>query len=118
VRFAGSLGHDDLPLLLAAAEAMVLASAREGIANAWIEALASGAPLVIPDVGGAREVIDRPAAGRLVAREPRAIAAGLRDVLDARIPPEEVAAVAARFSWDTNAARLAEIYSGIVNQPV
>jgi glycosyltransferase involved in cell wall biosynthesis len=42
----------------------------------------------------------------------------LRDVLDARIPPEEVAAVAARFSWDTNAARLAEIYSGIVNQPV
>jgi glycosyltransferase involved in cell wall biosynthesis len=114
VRFAGSLGHDDLPLLLATAEAMVLASEREGIANAWIEALASGAPLVIPDVGGAREVIDRPAAGRLVARDPQAIAAGLREVLAARIPSEEVAAVAARFSWDTNAARLAEIYSGII----
>eukprot|EP01042_Synura_sphagnicola_P024818 gene24818-31799_t len=56
VRFGGNLGHDDLPLLLGAAEAMVLASEREGIANAWIEALASGAALVIPDVGGAREV--------------------------------------------------------------
>ncbi len=114
VRFAGNLGHDDLPLLLATSEAMVLASEREGIANAWIEALASGAPLVIPDVGGAREVIDRPAAGRLVARDAQAIAGALRDVLDARIPPEDVAAVAARFSWDTNAARLAEIYSGII----
>lgn len=114
VIFAGSLGHDDLPLLLAASEAMVLASEREGIANAWIEALASGAPLVIPDVGGAREVLDRPAAGRLVAREPQAIAEGLRDVLGVRYPPEDVAAVAARFSWDSNAARLAEIYAEIL----
>ena len=114
VIFAGSLGHDDLPLLLAASEAMVLASEREGIANAWIEALASGAPLVIPDVGGAREVLDRPAAGRLVARDALAIAEGLRDVLGVQYPPEDVAAVAARFSWDTNAARLAEIYTQIV----
>jgi len=114
VRFAGSLGHDDLPLLLNAAEAMVLASEREGIANAWIEALASGAALVIPDVGGAREVIDRPAAGRLVARDPVAIAAGIRDVLNARAPQAEVAQTAARFTWDINAANLAEIYAGIV----
>jgi glycosyltransferase involved in cell wall biosynthesis len=114
IRFAGSLGHDDLPLLLSAAEAMVLVSEREGIANAWIEALASGAALVIPDVGGAREVIDRPAAGRLVARNPLAIAAGLHDVLNARAPQAEVAQTAARFTWDTNAARLSEIYTGIV----
>lgn len=114
VLFAGNLGHDDLPLLLAASEAMVLISEREGIANAWIEALASGAPLVIPDVGGAREVIDRASAGRLVARDPSAIAAGIAHVLDARIPQDEVAESAARFSWDNNAANLAEIYRQIV----
>ncbi len=114
VRFGGNLGHDDLPLLLGAAEAMVLASEREGIANAWIEALASGAALVIPDVGGAREVLDRPEAGRLVARDPLAIAQGLRDVLDARAPREQIAATVSRFSWDANAANLAEIYAGIV----
>ncbi len=114
VRFAGNLGHDDLPLLLAAAEAMTLISEREGIANAWIEALACGAALVIPDVGGAREVIDRPAGGRLVARDAGAIAQGLREVLDARVPQHEVAALADRFSWDANAAQLAEIYTKTV----
>ena len=38
---------------------MVLPSEREGLANAWIEALACGTPLVITDVGGAREVVTR-----------------------------------------------------------
>ena len=115
VYFAGALGHDDLPLMLSAAEAMVLASEREGLANAWIEALACGAPIVISDVGGAREVIDRPAAGRLVDRNPQAIAEGLRDVLAARYSQADVAEVASRFSWETNAARLAEIYTSIVS---
>ena len=114
VRFAGSLGHDDLPLLLSTAEAMVLPSDGEGIANAWIEALASGAALVIPDVGGAREVLDCTAAGRLVARDPAAIAQGIREVLDARTPPEMIAPIAGRFSWATNAANLAEIYRAAV----
>lgn len=114
VRFAGTLGHDDLPLLLGAAEAMVLPSDGEGIANAWIEALASGAALVIPDIGGAREVLDRAAAGRLVAREPMAIAQGIREVLDARVPQDAITPTAERFSWDANAAKLAEIYASIL----
>ncbi len=114
VRFAGNLGHDDLPLLLSAAEVMVLVSEREGIANAWIEALASGAALVIPDVGGAREVLDRPQAGRLVARDPLAIADGIRAVLDARTPQDRVAETARRFSWEVNAANLAQIYAGVL----
>jgi glycosyltransferase involved in cell wall biosynthesis len=114
VHFAGALGHDDLPLMLSAADAMVLASEREGLANAWIEALACGVPIVISDVGGAREVVDRPAAGRLVARDPAAIAQGLHEVLAARTPQAEVAAVAERFSWATNAANLAEIYTPLI----
>jgi len=114
IRFAGNLGHEDLPLLLSAAEAMVLPSEREGLANAWIEALACGAPIIIPDVGGAREVVDQPAAGRVVARNATAIAEALKDVLAAQIPQAEVAAAAARFSWDANAAELDAIYTGII----
>ena len=114
VRFAGQLGHDALPLLLNAARAMVLPSASEGLANAWVEALASGTPIVIPDIGGAREVIDRPEAGRIAAREPRAIAAALADVLAADAPPQLVAATAARFSWEANAAALAAHYAAVV----
>lgn len=110
VHFLGSVSHDVLPVLLAAADVMVLPSEREGLANAWIEALACGAPLVIPPVGGAPEVVDRPAAGRLAERTPAAIAVAITDLLAAPPAQADTAATAARFSWDANAAALAAIY--------
>lgn len=116
VLFAGALGHDDLPVLLSAAEAMVLPSEREGLANAWIEAIASGTPIVITDVGGAREVVSSASTGCVVDRTPAALAEGLRTVLDAKAPQDEVAAAAARFSWDSNAAELGSIYTEVVGR--
>jgi glycosyltransferase involved in cell wall biosynthesis len=114
VVFLGSVGHDVMPSLLSAADAMVLPSEREGLANAWIEALACGAPLVIPDIGGAREVVRSPAAGRIAARDPAAIAQALTELFDNLPKQADVAACAARFSWDANAAALTEIYEGVV----
>lgn len=108
VRLLGPLPHAELPPLFAAADALVLPSASEGLANVWVEALASGTPVVTAPVGGAREVIDRPAAGRLVAREPRAIAAAVRDILAAPPAQAEVRAAAERFSWAANTAALYE----------
>ena len=120
VHFLGSVSHETLPALLSAADVMVLPSEREGLANAWIEALACGTPLIIPDIGGAREVLTvpdngRPAAGRLAARTPEAIAAAVLDLLAAPPSQAEVAASAARFSWEANAAALAAIYEGVVS---
>jgi glycosyltransferase involved in cell wall biosynthesis len=108
VRLLGGLPHHELPALLGAADAMVLASEREGLANVWIEALACGTPLVISDVGGAREVVDRAAAGLIVERDPLAIASALRRLIDAPPNPEEVRAAAKRFSWERNGAELAD----------
>jgi glycosyltransferase involved in cell wall biosynthesis len=106
VRFLGAVPHEAIPALLAGADVMALASEREGLANAWLEALACGTPVVIPDVGGAREVIDRPAAGRIVAREPEAFAGAIGELLDSPPPRGEVRAAAERFSWERNAAEL------------
>jgi len=114
VRFLGNVEHDILPQLLSAASAMVLISQSEGLANAWIEALACGAPIVIPDVGGAREVVTSPAAGRIVARDPAEIAAALADLIANPAPQDEVAACAARFRWAANAAALAKIYESVI----
>lgn len=114
VLFLGPQGHDAVPLLLCAADAMVLPSEREGLANAWIEALACGTPIVITDVGGAREVVDRPAAGRLVDRTPAAIAGGLNEVLADPARQADVAASVARFSWEANAAAMADLYRAAV----
>ena len=107
VRFLGGRPHAELPALLAAADVAVQPSASEGLANVWVEALACGTPLVTCDVGGAREAVDRAAAGRLVGRDPEAIAAAVRDLLAAPPPPEAVREAAAKFSWERNAAELA-----------
>ncbi len=106
VHFLGQVSHEVLPLLLCAADAAVLPSEREGLANAWVEALACGAPLVIPNIGGALEVVLRPSAGRIAARDPSSIAAAVRDLLAEPPAQAEVAANAARFNWDSNAAEL------------
>jgi teichuronic acid biosynthesis glycosyltransferase TuaC len=116
VHFLGSLDHAGLPVVLCAAHAMVLPSASEGLANAWVEALACGTPLVITDAGGARELVTSPAAGRIVERDAGAIAVGVREVLAAHLPPEQVAATAAHFSWENNAAALAAYYEGLIGE--
>jgi glycosyltransferase involved in cell wall biosynthesis len=113
VRFAGPVPHAGLPSLLEAADAMVLPSQREGLANAWIEALGCGVPLVVPDVGGAREVVDRPEAGRLVARDPAAIAAAVREILAQPPDSASVRAAAERFSWEANGAALHAHLAGL-----
>jgi glycosyltransferase involved in cell wall biosynthesis len=106
VRFLGNRPHEELPGLLGAADVMVLPSEREGLANVWVEALACGTPLVITDVGGAREVMDRREAGRLVERNPAAIAEGVNEILASPPPQEAVRRAAERFSWDSNARTL------------
>lgn len=107
VHFLGNRPHAELPALLAAADVMVLPTVSEGLANVWVEALACGTPVVTSDVGGAGEVIDRPEAGRLVPRDPAAIAAAVRELL--ADPPDQAEAreSALRFSWEKNGAELA-----------
>jgi glycosyltransferase involved in cell wall biosynthesis len=106
VRFLGVQPHDALPGLLAAADVMVLPTVSEGLANVWVEALACGTPVVTSDVGGAREAIDRREAGRLVPRDPAAIAGAVNELLAAPPDPASVRAAAERFSWERNAAEL------------
>jgi glycosyltransferase involved in cell wall biosynthesis len=113
VHLLGQVDAETMAKLLSAADAMVLPSEDEGLANAWIEALACGTPLVITDVGGAREVVRDASAGRLVERTPEAVAAGVRDMLANPPSQAEVAAHAARFSWEANAAQLAEHYGRV-----
>jgi teichuronic acid biosynthesis glycosyltransferase TuaC len=116
VFFAGSVDHDLMPLILSAADVMVLPTVAEGLANAWVEALACGTPVVTSDVGGAREIITGDTAGRLVERNPEAVAAGINAILNAPPPREAVAALTEGFSWDANAAALAAHYERLVGE--
>lgn len=106
VHFLGSLPHCEIARHVQAANVCVLPSSSEGIANAWIEALACGTPLVITDVGGAREVLTSPVGGQIVERKAGAIAAAVRQLL--ANPPDRysVAAVVADYSWERNGKAL------------
>lgn len=114
VFFAGSVDHDLMPLILSAADVMVLPTVAEGLANAWVEALACGTPVVTSDVGGAREIITCDTAGRLVDRNPEAVAAGINAVLNAPPSRDAVAALTEHFSWEANAAALAAHYERLL----
>jgi len=102
VGFLGAVPHEQLPMLYAAADVMALPSSSEGLANAWVEALACGTPVVTCDVGGARELIDRPEAGHIVARDADAIATAIRAILDSPPDPAAVRETALRFTWEAN----------------
>jgi teichuronic acid biosynthesis glycosyltransferase TuaC len=114
IRLLGAVPHAELPGLLAAADAMALASEREGLANAWLEAIASGTPVVIPPVGGARQVVTCPAAGRIVARTPQAFAGALRELIATPPDPAATRAAAEPFTWEANSARLHAFLTDLV----
>lgn len=106
VHLLGNRPHDEIARLLAAADVMLLASRSEGLANVWVEALACGTPIVIADIGGAREVLDRPEAGRIVAPEPEAMVGAVRAILADPPAPEAVRRATERFSWERNSEAL------------
>ncbi|MBA4049008.1 MAG: glycoside hydrolase [Sphingomonas sp.] len=116
VRLTGAVAHAELGRLLPAADVMALASASEGLANAWVEAMACGVPIVIPDIGGAREVLTDPGYGLIADRTPAAFAEAIGMLIAQPPLPERVQQGAARFSWDTNAtalhAHLARLVAG------
>ena len=108
VHFMGSVANADLPRLYRAADAVVMPSVSEGLANAWVEALACGTPIVISDAGGAAELVTSPDAGRIVERTPGAIAAAVRSILTAPpAAPDVAASLGGRFDWDRNGRELA-----------
>ncbi|MBS0480365.1 MAG: glycosyltransferase [Proteobacteria bacterium] len=114
VRLLGAVPHGEMAALLAAADVMALASTSEGLANAWVEALACGTPIVVPDVGGAAEVVTERAYGRMVGRSPAGFASGIAAVLADRTPAAKVREGAERFTWEANTTGLYEHLAGLV----
>ena len=114
VRLLGAVPHGELPRLIAAADVSALASGSEGLANAWVESLACGTPVVITDAGGAHEVVKSVDAGRVTIRDGLAFAAAIGTLL--ADPPTQAAtrAVAAPFTWEANTAALYENLARLV----
>lgn len=106
VRFLGAVDHDQLPSIIAAADVSCLVSESEGLANAWVESLASGTPVVLSDVGGARELVKDETAGYIVKRAVQDVVTAITGLIENPRDQDEVTKSVAHFSWDRNAQKM------------
>ncbi|MCB1866722.1 MAG: glycosyltransferase family 4 protein [Chromatiales bacterium] len=114
VRFEGAQPQSRLVDYYNAADALVLASSREGMANVLLESMACGTPVLASRVWGTPEVVADPAAGRMLdERSARGIVNAVYALLAA--PPSRAGtrAWAERFDWDTTTTGQIDLFSAI-----
>lgn len=100
VRFLGDTPHGRLPELYSAADALVLASSREGWANVLLEAMACGLPVLATDVNGTAEAVQSPDAGLLLPERTAACLTSAIGRLRANLPRrEDTRRYAEQFGW-------------------
>lgn len=101
VTFLGPIPQTALAQYYNAADALVLASSREGWANVLLESMACGTPVIASNVWGTPEVVGAPEAGLLMEeRTPASLAASVRLLRDNYPDHAATRRYAERFSWD------------------
>jgi glycosyltransferase involved in cell wall biosynthesis len=111
------LGHrDDVPSLLAAADAFVLPSRSEAFPNGVIEAMGAGLPVVACGVGGLLDLVDDQRTGLLVPPgDFQAMADALRSLIDDPLRADALgraarAVIQQRYSFDRMIASFEDLY--------
>jgi glycosyltransferase involved in cell wall biosynthesis len=100
VRLVGARPHEEIPLWLAASDVFCLATSNEGRANALIEALACGIPVVTTQVGGNAEIIENGRNGFLVPLgDASALGSALVAAFETKWNRAEIAAPWQARSW-------------------
>ena len=115
VTIVGPVRHSEIPAYMQAADAYVQPSVHEGLANATMEAMATGLPVIATDTGGQRELIADGRSGLLIPVEnPAALSdAFVRIATDPglrrRIGACARETIVERFSQQTHSAALAAL---------
>lgn len=119
VHFLGAYPPERLRGPLSAADVFVLATSYEGWANAFLEAMACGLPVVTTRVGGNAEVICTPKLGTLVGFGNRAaLTATLDEALSRHWDREHIIEHARENSWDRRIPQLLAVYERALNRAV
>jgi glycosyltransferase involved in cell wall biosynthesis len=110
-RLIGAVPNDHLATWYSAANALILASSREGWANVLLEAMACGTPVVATRTWGTPEVVAEEAVGLLVERrDGEALGAALLRLLAVPRDRERVRRYAEGFGWDVTTRAQVELF--------
>ena len=117
VRLLGPKPHAELPALYGAADALVLASSREGWANVLLEAMACGTPVVASNIPGNPEVVRKAAAGVIAeANTPDGFAAAVQRLFAALPDRAATRAYAERFGWDETTVGQLAVFRQVIDE--
>jgi glycosyltransferase involved in cell wall biosynthesis len=111
VKLLGGKQQKELIELYNCADALLLASSREGWANVLLESMACGTPVVATKVGGNSEVVKSDKAGVLIReRTSESIAMGVHKLFSNYPKRKETREYAEQFSWDETVVGLIDLY--------
>jgi len=119
VRFLGTVDQNTLREIYNCADALILASSREGWANVLLEAMACGTPVLASAVWGTPEVVARPEAGLLLKnRDAASIVAAARQLQSAL--PERTATrrYAEQFDWQSTTDGQVRIFEALKSRMI
>ncbi len=116
VKFLGEKKQQELTEIYNAADAMVLASSREGWANVLLESMACGTPVVATDIWGTPEVVQNQDAGVLVKRTAEDIAKGVKSLFSDYPARNDTRKYAEQFSWESTTQGLLKLFSLVKKQ--
>ncbi len=124
VVFLGSRSHDELPGILQASDIFVRASLSEGLGNSFLEAMATGIPIIGTPVGGIPDFLTDGETGVFCQpRDPESVAAAVRRIqeepgLRERLIANGERLVRAQYEWNGIANRMREMLMSLAGSRV
>lgn len=119
VKFLGFLPHEQIPRYFSICDIFVRPSRSEGFGNSFIEAMASGLPVIATPIGGIPDFIDDKETGIFCSPDtPQSIVRAVNDILDNETLREKIVAkaynrVKERYGWDNIANQMKNVFDKI-----